>query len=110
MSTETLYSEDEYLNGLELEREWYHEFINDGDRPWYNSIFLRMLLGDQKVTTYDDDWKVFGKQLKRWKEFRACQASTRGGADKFRAYIMALKSRLARHGFTQKYQLDNDLN
>ncbi len=111
-STETLNSEDEHLLDLELERRSYHDLANDGGRPWYDISLLKDVVrrpGEYHAMlwvwqTYDDDWR---KQLQRWKEFRARQPSTRG-EDKFTAYIKALKSRLARHGFTQKYQLNKD--
>lgn len=115
-STETVTSEDEYLDGLMSERECYHELANDGGRPWYEISLLEdvarrpeeyreMLLVWQ---TYDDNWRVFAKQLARWRQFRTHQQSVRG-EDKLPQYVKALKKRLARNDFTKIYQLDDDL-
>lgn len=99
-----------------MEREVYYALVNDGGRPCYEISLLedvarRPVEYREMLSVWqsaEDDWSVFGAQLTSWREFRTYQLSVRGEG-KFPRYIKLLKKRLARHDFTQTYQLDDVL-
>lgn len=111
--------DDEYERQCrEKETEYYNGLINDGGRPSHpislgydiakNGEKYREILSFwQTDPDHPDSWKVYGCQLVEWESFREHQRSERKKG--FSAYCQRLHDRLARHGFKQPFQLDEEL-
>ena len=94
---------------MEREREAFRALAADGGRPIHPINRLRNVLaapGEYRdILTYwqdrPDEWQVFTKQLARWKEFRAFQASERQRYPRdFAHYTQMIRAFLGhQHGF-----------
>lgn len=105
---------DEYR---EVERANYNELVSDGGRPCYLIALLddvsenpkkyRVMLRpwqDSPDTSWPK-WKVFGRQLQRWEDFRVWQLASRDIYDPDSAYIAFVemwKRRSAAEGDTEE--------
>ena len=101
--------------------ENYNILVNEGGRPsWpvglgrdirenpgeYREIlsYWQLVDGDAENRT----WEVFEQQVRRWRGFGKWQRFSREEG-RFCKHVERVKGRLAKHGFTRPFQLENDL-
>ena len=102
---------------MQYETECYNTLVNDGGRPSHPIRFLEHVVRSpgryREILSFwqdhPDEWRVFGKQSERWRDFRRHQRSMREDG-RFAEYAADAKDRLARHNFTRLFRLNEDLN
>ncbi len=114
-STISMDSEESYRYDLEKETECYNTLITEGGRPSHPVSLGRDIVetpGEyREILSYwqtrENDWEVFESQMRLWRDFGRWQQKNREEG-RFPKYVEGVKGRLAEHGFTRSFQLDED--
>jgi len=99
------------------ETAYYEELVEDGGRPVCHIRYLNMISDNPArfraaISLWnreEADWRIFGTQLRRWKEFRMWQRDNRGIVDmdaEFAAHLDARKRKWRRFGLANETTLD----
>lgn len=119
----TTKSPEAFESLMEFMTDEYYDLVEDGGRPLFAIDLLDQVAdnpGEYRDTllpyaidpdeAHSEDWKVFCRQNKRWREFRDWQRNKRNAPnnDSVSKHAEEAKMYLESQGFTQPFQLEED--